>query len=321
MVSEEEAIEVLKNWKIAPVEPLIEIHKGTVFRVRSERGEELILKNLGDGHSHERLAFEHEVLSHLSDAGVPVALPLSDLRGRTSVVHRNSLFTLSPCLDTANKGREIPRIEMCLNYSRAIAELHLALASLSIDNIAGRTWRNIPVQEVFDRQLPSLKRLLPKEASADLVEIFKDIEPCMRRSLTDLPEQLIHRDCHPGNVLTNGREVVGFVDCDHFSIGSPVLDIGYFLIHLIKWNTDDATRTDEWLNCISVFLQGYEEKRHLHEREREALPYMMVYVLVMFAELFCNASNRAAAKVELTALTYVYSHIEEIRHRAVTSDK
>jgi Ser/Thr protein kinase RdoA (MazF antagonist) len=317
MVSEEEAIEVLKAWGIVPTGPLREIHEGSVFRVSTERGEEMILKDLGSGHSRERLAFEHEVLSHLSDANVPVALPLSDLRGCTSVSYKGRLFTLSPSLMTTDEKRTVPWIELCSNYGRTIAELHLALASFPADEIAVRTWRNIPVIEVFDQHLPSLKRLLPEEESVGIVEIFEGIELSMRRSLADLPEQLIHRDCHPGNILIENREVVGFVDCDHFSIGSPVLDIGYFLIHLIKWNTEDTTKTDEWLECIPVFLQGYEEKRHLHRREREALPYMMVYVLVMFAELFCNASNWAAAKVERTALAYVCSNIAEIRLRAL----
>ncbi len=309
-------IEVLKSWGIVPVEPLTAIHEGRVFRVRTEKGEQLILKDLGDGHSCERLALEHEVLAHLSDAGVPVTLPLADLRGRTAVCFRGSLFTLSPWTDSGNEKYMCPLIDLCPNYGRAIAALHLALASISTDEIASRTWRNMPISEVFDEQLPSLLRMLPNDESAKILAIFKDIESNMRCSLADLPEQLIHRDCHPANILMKGREVVGFVDCDHFSIGSPVIDIGYFLIHLIKWNFDDAAKTDEWLDCIPVFLKGYEVKRHLHERERQALPYIIVYILVMFAEGLCKASKWEAAKVELSALASVHSKIDEIRRRA-----
>ncbi len=114
------------------------------------------------------------------------------------------------------------------------------------------------------------------------------------------------------HVLMEGRDVVGFVDCDHISIGSPVLDMGYFLIHIVKWHSEDAVRTSEWLRCIPLFLQGYDEVRRVSVREREALPYMMVYVLVMFADLFCNASHQSAARVELTALSYVVSNFNEI---------
>jgi Ser/Thr protein kinase RdoA (MazF antagonist) len=47
-------------------------------------------------------------------------------------------------------------------------------------------------------------------------------------TLRGLPEQLIHRDCHPGNVLVDGTRVIGFIDCDHLCIGPRLFDVACF---------------------------------------------------------------------------------------------
>ena len=295
------------------MEPLTEIHEGMVFRVSSSRGV-FILKDLGATQSRDRLELEHEILAHLDSQGVPVALPVPTAAGHASVDHDGHVFTLSRSLSSPNEQIE-DRQASLLNCGQAVAELHLALASLPVDEFAVRTWHNRPVAQVFDGLLPSLGRLLPAAKAAALQEALDDLEPGMRGSLSDLPEPLIHRDCHPENVLTDGREVLGFVDCDHFSIGSPVLDIAYFLIHLVKWNFGPR-ETVVWLEEIALFLQGYEKKKQLGQREKEALPYMMVYVLVMFAEFTARASNRAAADVELKAIGRVRSEFAAIRDRS-----
>ena len=296
-----------------PLVPLAEIHAGRVFRVSSGRGV-FILKDLGAAQSRDRLELEHEILAHLDRQGVPVALPVRTAEGHTSVDHGGHLFTLSPSLDRPSEQIE-DRQARLQNCGQAVAELHLALALLPVDEFAGRTWHNRPVAQVFDGLLPSLGRLLPEEKAETLLEALDDLEPGMRDSLADLPVQLIHRDCHPANVLTDGREVLGFVDCDHFSIGSPVLDIAYFLIHLVKWNFGPR-ETVVWLEEITLFLQGYERKKRLNPREREALPYMMVYVLVMFAEFIAKGSDWAALDVELAAITRVHSEFQAIRDRS-----
>ena len=55
--------------------------------------------------------------------------------------------------------------------------------------------------------------------------------------------QLIHRDLHDGNVICSGDQVVGIVDCDHFSFGTPMIDIAYFLHNTVKWIGEvDGTR-------------------------------------------------------------------------------
>ncbi len=129
-------------------------------------------------------------------------------------------------------------------YGAAIARLHDALATFPDPRVAVRTWREDPIRQMYDDRIPQLLEYLDPPASRDLQIAIDAFWKDYCEALTGLPEQLIHRDCHLGNVLARGYEVIGFIDCDHFSIGSVVLDLAYFLVHLVKWRIDEeAVRT------------------------------------------------------------------------------
>lgn len=309
---------VLQQWHVSVSGPLGEIHPGRVYRVRSTEGEDLILKKLAlSQNSQDRLDLEHEILRHLDSTGVPIALPLAAPDGRTFVLHSDALFTLSPDLVEAGTERT-PWTEMAGRYGEAIAQLHESLSLLPTAQFAERTWRNRPLEESLDQCLPRLVSELPRAEARRLSRSVEAVAPLMRSSLTDLPEQLIHRDCHPGNILVAGDKIVGFIDCDHFSIGSPVLDLAYFLDHLIKWDVRDAARTQEWIEQLPDFVEGYVARSPLSLRELEAISPMLVFVLLKFAYTFLDGNAVEPLQVELDALEFVCSSMGRI-HRSVLS--
>jgi Ser/Thr protein kinase RdoA (MazF antagonist) len=263
------------------------------------------------------LALEFEILQHLSAAHVPVAVPLLGRRGSPAVVSGGHLFSLSPFLKTRGSAEAIPWEVLCIKYGAAIGDLHIALASFPPERLVGRTWRNDPMKDSFENRIPSLQQFLQGDQAIWFKRIIAEMESEMKHALADLPEQLIHRDCHPGNVLTDGAEVIGFIDCDHLSLGPPVLDLAYFVIHLVKGDVHDPDKAAGWLHYFPLVIQGYEQKIRLSDHEKAALPYMIVYVLVLFADFFYHLKNEVAAKVELDALVFIHSHLEEIRQRTL----
>lgn len=315
MANCQEAAEVLKHWNVVPSGVLRGIHPERVFHVQTQNGEDLLLKDLGANHSEERLTLEFEILQYLSAAQVPVAVPLLDTRGNPAVVSNGHLFTLSPFLKALSSANAISWEALCVKYGVAIGDLHTALASFPTEGLMQRTWRNDPMKDSFENRIPSLYQFLQGEQAVWFKKIVDGIESEMKHALTDLPEQLIHRDCHPGNILTDGAEVIGFIDCDHFSLGPRVLDLSYFVIHLVKGEVHDLDKAADWLNYFPLVIQGYEQKIRLSDHEKTALPYMIVYVLVLFADFFYHLKNEAAAKVELDALAFVHLHLEEIKRR------
>ena len=319
MASHQEAVDVLKYWNVVPSGTLQQIHPERVYHVQTQNGEDLLLKDLGTDYSEGRLALEFEVLQHLSTAQVPVAVPLLDKRGNPAVISGGHLFTLSPFLKPRGSAETVSWEALCKTYGMAIGDLHIALASFPTEGLVRRTWRNDPIKESFENRIPSLQQFLQGDQAAWFKRIVGEMESEMKRALADLPEQLIHRDCHPGNVLTDVVEVIGFIDCDHFSIGPRILDLAYFVIHLVKWEVHDPDKTVGWLHYFPLVIQGYEQRSLLSSREKSALPYMIVYVLVMFADFFYHLENEAAAKVELDALAFIHSHLDDIKRRVLES--
>lgn len=317
-------MEILKRWGFQSVTECQTLNSD-VFKIEVNGGQWLILKRLTLKHiggnvsrKINRLHLEYDVLSHLYKSGIPVALPILSGDGKPYVTFGKELYCLSPYL-ISSPGiikNASDRDMLYRNYGYAIARLHQAFLTYPDRDIASRTWRTDLISEVFDEAIPCIFENQSPEQHRVLAAMVSKIEPEMRISCSALPEQLIHRDCHPGNVLVDGFEVSGFVDCDHFSMGPRIFDLGYFLVHLIKRNVWDEREEAIWLNHYNQVIIGYETVHRLQKRERDALFYVMLAVLLMFAGHFYGHSERNAipqrAKIELYAFRWMYRNRQEI---------
>lgn len=318
MTTCDKALTALLAWNVQPSEALQEVRSGRVFKVKRADGNNLILKRVGE-RAHERLELQLDVLQHLACSGVPVAVPLKTTNGQQVVEVQETRFTLSPCLITDSDpepGRWEDRI---LSYGQTFARLHVALASYPNVELARTTWSNDPLKECFEVCAPRLKRSLEVEQAARLSEVLDSVETEMRGALTGLPVQLIHRDLHDGNVLSSGDRVVGIVDCDHFSHGNPMMDIAYFLHHTIKWlkEPDGTMIRNEggkqwWFSWMPNLIRAYAQARQVSERERLSLPYLMVWVMIMFANQYDKGGDRSETQLYLNLLEFVYHNRQEI---------
>lgn len=135
-----------------------------------------------------------------------------------------------------------------------------------------------------------------------------DIEAALR----GLPEQLIHRDCHPGNILVQGTQVIGFIDCDHLCIGPRIFDLAYYAVHHLKWVTDDATATQRWLTDLPSLLAGYRTQQSLTQAEVAALPYGMMAYHLLLADWFMHLPQTESIALEVQALDWLDLHFDAI---------
>ncbi len=147
------------------------------------------------------------------------------------------------------------------------------------------------MHEVFDDAIPRISENLGREQLIAFRETIDEMEAEMRRAYSALPEQLIHRDCHPGNVVINGFEVSGFIDCNHISIGPRTLDLANLLVHLIKWDVDDERKTATWLAHYDQVIIGYESVQPMEKHERQGFFYVMLAVLLSLAHHFYRSGS------------------------------
>ena len=299
----------IRHWAVGEVREAREIHPGRVWRVACADGSAFILKDIGAGPDVERrFAFEHDVLRHLERSGVGVALPVPDRRGAALVAHEGRLYTLSPYLAADNRWLELDReglLRLNRNCGAAIARLHAALATYPAHDLAQRTWRTVLPGEWFARSIPAIRRGLAARERAAFDRTILAVEDELRTAAAGLPEQLIHRDCHHGNIVVHGEQVSGFVDCDHLSLGPRVLDLADFLVHAVKGHVADPRATEQWFALVPAVLEGYQGENPLSDRERRAVYAMMLGILLMFAAWFYETGTPQHAPRELETLAWM----------------
>lgn len=326
MATIKKATAALAAWNIQPHGSLKEIHPARVFKVAQMVGYDLILKDVGE-YPVERLLFQFDVLQHLATSGVPVAVPLKAANGQQAAETQGTLFTLLPCLIADSDPKPGNWEERIPSYGETFARLHLALATYPNEDMARKTWSSDPLKESFDSYIPSLMCSLREDQAAKLSEIIRSMEAEMRSALEDLPMQLIHRDLHENNVIVSGDRVVGILDCDHLSFGTPMIDIAYFLHHTVKWLKDaDGTMvrneggTRWWLSWMPRLIQAYSQVRQLSARERSSLPYVMIWVFLMFANMYCKQGNHEETQLYLDLLDFVYANRYKIEQRVLNAE-
>jgi len=315
--SKDQIMEIVAAWDVGAVQATVDLHLGKVYRVERATGMPLILKDIGKDSPQivARFEFEYDVLRHLDRSGISVALPMPNREGEFLVVKDGCLYTLSPYLTTNNKWLELDfegwkRLNR--NCGAAIAKLHTALAAFPTEDLENRTWKTVLPDSFLEHWVPMIQQDSPAQERDEFNAILADISADMRTTTEDLPMQLIHRDCHHGNIIVDGKRVSGFIDCDHLSIGPRVFDLADFIVHMIKQHVANRERTAEWFALFPAVIQGYEEETSLSREEKRALYYVMLGILIMLAGWFFETGEPAKATSELEALSWMYHHRQKI---------
>jgi homoserine kinase type II len=165
-------------------------------------GRDLVL-TLFEELSEADAAFLAPLLTHLHDAGVPVAAPLANRHARTLNALAGKPAQLAPRL--AGTHPHAASMAQCHTMGRALADLHRALQAypLQRENAHGQGWWD----EVAARWLP----LLPESDRALLQETLAQHAAITARH-ADLPRGLIHGDLFRDNTLFSGETITAILD-------------------------------------------------------------------------------------------------------------
>jgi Ser/Thr protein kinase RdoA (MazF antagonist) len=316
-------LDIMSTWDVVVSGQVEEICPEGVYRLSSELGEDLILKDIGniDAQLLTQLAFEREVLHHLQRAGLPVALPLLDSQGRTVVPWRDHYYTLSPRLPS-DSATLMPadRDRLLCNYGATIAQMHRALITFPSDKLPDWIGHIDLASEVFDTGFPIILPYLHGKQAVHFQAIRADLHQTMPAALQHLPEQLIHRDCHAENLLSCSTEVTGIVDWDHLTVGPRILDLAYFAVQLAKRQVQNEEEMARWLDEFPLLLSGYEAESALLGEEKSAFPYALIAVPVLFAYWAIETGHSDDyIQIELETIAWLYRNLEVVRERVPTT--
>lgn len=300
--------EILAHWGISSVRELKDIWDDKVFRVETDTGELLTLKNRGlirEAFRAATVEFQSKVMSHLEDSGVNVPSLLSMTNGSLWLEYAGEAWTLAKFLRGGVGPKAIDVMpELYRNIGREIARMHQALAAYPAEGLEEVTWHeDLPLG--IPRWASKLKTELSPDLAAEFAPLVDRLIPEMLPLVEGLPEQLIHRDCHFGNILVDGPKVLGFIDCDHFCIGPRIFDLAYLAANQMKAHLEDAAAISHLTSLLEDLLKGYHEVCPLKNTELIAFPHVMMSVPLLFAWWFLTIGKLEWIPRDLQALGWM----------------
>lgn len=272
-------LDIARIWAVSEsLEPLTK----TAWSV----GAAYILKSAAAHHAERNLVVMKALLRH----GLPVARVVPTVDGREYHQDGAACYILMHRLP----GRHIEHIyaEDYVAKSRlagqTLARLHQALRSCQAEIDIKST--------LFADELQGwIGDELAKEAN-DLIapQVYQPVIAQLCAVYPRLPQQLIHRDPHFGNMLFEGETLVGFLDFDISKTDCRLFDICYFALSFLQLEEPQIER--KWLSCWQAFLLGYQEEEPLLAEEKSAALLMMQAQELLFVAYFLRLQNRPLAE-------------------------
>lgn len=256
------AVQILNHWNLNN-EIIADIYyEGTGNKNDSACyvGEKYVLKfttNLG------KLKKHIEVSKALRSIGLISAVPVPTTDGAEYISDGEMYFYLTCRLPGAQlvsnrfgegDGRFVGEI---------IGQLHLALAK--IDDCVSEADL---LAKVRDWAMPKAK------VSLNLSDAFcKDYLDTFANLYPNLPRQIIHRDPNPGNIICAENQW-GFIDFELAERNARIYDPCYAATAILSETF--GQNNDKWLEIYRDIICGYDSVAHLTDRERQALPYIIL---------------------------------------------
>ena len=303
---------ILSSWDLGQVAD-VEWLKDSVAMITTQPGRKLILKHEGDAPKASRIGRMAQLLAALDADGLPVAAPIPNRNGQLVTLAMDGCFCLYPFVDYGINHSIVGTADRLRGTGAAIAQLHLALQRH--EDLAVLP----PINLVDDVNKWALPRMQSSPIGLDMTEamgIMTRVAGEVAHVCRQLPEQLIHRDTHLGNILLHeDYSVAGFVDFAMSRLGPRVYDLCYCCTDMLG-NADTGTRIRdglEWGQMVSGLLEGYQRTIPLDEAEKRAMWHIMLVIQGSFVACYSHdASKMAWAIKNLNMLLWLHSNREYV---------
>ena len=238
-----------------------------VFEMQLPSSERIIVKFYRPNRwTADMVRGEHHFLKSCSDLDIPV-IPPTFYEGKTLFMLGKTLFTIFP----KKGGRVVDELneDLWKETGRLLGRVHNVGETVSLDRMV---WKPRHATSVHLRTIlesgavPDDYKLVFERTVLDFIEKINDL-------FESEPVQLIHGDCHFGNIIYRPGESLYLVDFDDCVIGHPVQDLWMLLPDKIK-------------NCqleLKWFLEGYETFRSFSKSSLKLIPYLQIMRQIHFS--------------------------------------
>ena len=270
MVSHKKIREILQNWGLEN-EKLMDVvyeETGNISDSACYVGEKYMVKfsaNLGSIEKHILLS------QAIESVGLSTATPIKTIDGKFVVASEELYFYVTKRLIGQQLKASTMYLEDYMPKARFVGEIvgQLSLALTKVDVVTNQA--NI-LKSAKEWAIPLLteKMDLPKP----FIEMYENEFGGIYESL---PQQIIHRDINPGNLILN-QEIWGVLDFDLSERNIRIFDPCYAAMAILSesFEVNNTDKLNRWIEVYKNIIYGYDEVVNLTDNEWKAIPYVVI---------------------------------------------
>jgi len=260
--------------------------------ITSEQGKFLLKRRAKGKDDPYHVAFAHAIQTHLTEEAFPVAPLLATCDEKNTILHLNN--RIYELFDFVTGSRYDGSAEATADTGRQLANFHLHLAEFA------EQWK--PLRGSFHDSSIVRRRLKtagaekgrqPNKKLLKTAEVLMTLYNASSVRVSELgfdswPEQIVHGDWHPGNMLFSKRKLVAVLDFDSVKIAPPVTDLanGMLQFSIVGARPNPADWPDYLDQAKALqFLNGYRKVIKLKKNELKSLLDLMIETMIAEAIL------------------------------------
>ncbi len=261
-----------------------------------------VLRRLPPGTTTARARFVTAVHHHAACAGCAPSLLAND-EGERLTLNGGRYFQLVQYMESTWGRHVIPGPRACAELGLALGRLHGALAGFSAPDVGSRLAFPADPGTALRAAYAAhdhgaCAHPTARQALAEKLRRAEALSGTALEALASLPQQVIHGDVHPGNVLasrspgTRGTRGISLIDFDRTRYAPPAYEVMRALIYCVR----PSGPRSAFEGRAGAFLSGYLAARPLSSREIEtmAVLYETVQVLGTYGLGACDGASAAA---------------------------
>ena len=270
MVSHKKLKEILRNWGFEDekITDIVYAESGNISESACYVGDNYVIKysaNLGKVQTHITLS------QAIESVGLSSATPIKNTRGEYVVTSGDLYFYVTKRLVGQQLKASTMYLDDYLPKARFIGEVigQLSLALSKVDATVNESNLYVSAREWA---IPTLaeKINLPKEFIKRYEKEFGEIYEL-------LPQQIIHRDPNPGNIILSDDNW-GILDFDLSEKNIRIFDPCYAATAILSesFENDNLDKLSQWVVIYKNILYGYDEVAKLSDNEWKAIPFVII---------------------------------------------
>jgi Ser/Thr protein kinase RdoA (MazF antagonist) len=294
--SSEELAQVLSHYDIGVIHQAKPLSAGSrrapKMVIISEQGKFLLKRRPKGKDDLYHVAFAHAIQTHLAEKDFPVTSLVATCDENSTILQLNNhIYEL---FEFVTGSRYDGTIEATTDTGRQLANFHRYLAdfaeqwkppkgSFHDSTVVRRHLRTTGAEKTAqpNKKLQSI--------ASKLMSLYNASSVCVSElGFDSWPEQIVHGDWHPGNMLFSDSKLTAVLDFDSVKIASRVTDLANGMLQFsIVGNRPNPADWPDYLDQAKLvqFLNGYREVIELGENELGSLFDLMIETMIAEAIL------------------------------------